>query len=85
MSRTASECTKDMPKRKKYPKLPNSYGSIRRLSDKNRTNPYGVYPPVKEFDNKTSNHPAFSYTLASRHRKRLSVIILAFLFPHSPI
>lgn len=39
-----------MPKRKKYPKLPNGYGSIKRLSGKNRTNPYGVYPPVKEFD-----------------------------------
>ena len=39
-----------MPKRKKYPKLPNGYGSIKRLSGKNRTNPYGVYPPTKEFD-----------------------------------
>ena len=39
-----------MSKRKKYPKLPNGYGSIKRLSGKNRTNPYGVYPPVKEFD-----------------------------------
>ncbi len=39
-----------MPKRKKYPKLPNGYGSIKRLSGKNRTNPFGVYPPTKEFD-----------------------------------
>lgn len=39
-----------MPKRKKYPRLPNGYGSIKRLSGKNRTNPYGVYPPTKEFD-----------------------------------
>lgn len=39
-----------MAKRKKYPKLPNGYGSIKRLSGKNRTNPYGVYPPVTEFD-----------------------------------
>lgn len=39
-----------MPKRKKYPKLPNGYGSIKRLSGKNRTNPYGVYPPTKEFE-----------------------------------
>lgn len=37
-------------RRKKYPKLPNGYGSIKRLSGKNRTNPYGVYPPTKEFD-----------------------------------
>jgi len=39
-----------MAKRKKYPKLPNGYGSIKRLSGKNRTNPFGVYPPTKEFD-----------------------------------
>lgn len=39
-----------MAKRKKYPRLPNGYGSIKRLSGKNRTNPYGVYPPTKGFD-----------------------------------
>lgn len=39
-----------MGRRKKYPKLPNGYGSIKRLSGKNRRNPYGVYPPTKEFD-----------------------------------
>ena len=39
-----------MARRKKYPKLPNGYGSIKRLSGKNRANPYGVYPPTKEFD-----------------------------------
>lgn len=39
-----------MAKRKKYPKLPNGYGSIKRLSGKNRTNPYGVYPPTREFN-----------------------------------
>lgn len=39
-----------MARRKKFPKLPNGYGSIKRLSGKNRTNPYGVYPPTKEFD-----------------------------------
>lgn len=39
-----------MARRKKYPKLPNGYGSIKRLSGKNRSNPYGVYPPTKEFD-----------------------------------
>ena len=38
-----------MARRKKYPKLPNGYGSIKRLSGKNRTNPYGVYPPTTEF------------------------------------
>ncbi len=38
-----------MSRRKKYPKLPNGFGSIKYLG-KNRTNPYGVYPPTKEFD-----------------------------------
>ena len=37
-----------MPKRKRHPKLPNGYGSIKYLG-KNRRNPYGVYPPVVEF------------------------------------
>lgn len=38
-----------MAKRKKYPKLPNGYGSIKYLG-KNRRNPYAVHPPTKEFD-----------------------------------
>lgn len=38
-----------MPKRKKYPKLPNGYGSIRYLG-KGRRNPFAVHPPVTEFD-----------------------------------
>lgn len=33
-----------MPKRKKHPRLPNGFGSIRYLG-KGRKNPYGVYPP----------------------------------------
>lgn len=37
-----------MARRKKYPKLPNGYGSIKYLG-KGRRNPYGVYPPVTEF------------------------------------
>lgn len=37
-----------MPKRKKYPKLPNGFGCIKYLG-KNRRNPYGVYPPCQEF------------------------------------
>lgn len=37
-----------MAKRKKYPKLPNGFGSIKYLG-KGRANPYGVYPPTKEF------------------------------------
>lgn len=35
-------------KRKKYPKLPNGYGSITYLGD-NRRNPYAVYPPATEY------------------------------------
>lgn len=38
-----------MPRRKKYPKLPNGYGSITYLG-KGRRNPYAVIPPVKAFD-----------------------------------
>lgn len=38
-----------MAKRKKYPRLPNGYGSIKYLG-KNRRNPYGVYPPVEGYD-----------------------------------
>ena len=37
-----------MAKRKKYPKLPNGYGSIKYLG-KGRRNPYAVHPPVTEF------------------------------------
>ena len=37
-----------MAKRKKHPKLPNGFGSIKKLSG-NRTNPYAVYPPTTEF------------------------------------
>ncbi len=34
--------------KKKHPKLPNGFGSIKKLSG-NRTNQYGVYPPTTEF------------------------------------
>ena len=37
-----------MAKRKKYPKIPNGYGSIKYLG-KGRRNPYAVHPPTKEF------------------------------------
>ena len=36
-----------MPKRKKYPKLPSGWGSIRYLG-KGRRNPYAVHPPATE-------------------------------------
>ena len=51
-----------MPKRKKFPKLPNGYGQIRYLG-KGRRNPYGVYPPaVEEYDNgKKKTPPAICY------------------------
>ena len=34
-----------MPKRKKHPRLPNGYGSIRYLGN-SRKNPYAVHPPA---------------------------------------
>ena len=51
-----------MAKRRKYPKLPNGYGSIRFLGEK-RNNPYGVYPPTEEFDEdgKAVTRPALAY------------------------
>ena len=38
-----------MAKRKKHPRLPNSFGSIRYISG-GRRNPYAVHPPCKETD-----------------------------------
>lgn len=38
-----------MAKRKKYPKLPNGWGTIRYLGA-GRRNPYAVHPPTKTFD-----------------------------------
>lgn len=51
-----------MARRKKHPRLPNGYGSIKYLG-KNRRNPYGVYPPVKEYDldGKAIAQPAICY------------------------
>lgn len=37
-----------MPRKKKRPKLPNGYGSIKYLG-RNRRNPYAVHPPTTEF------------------------------------
>lgn len=37
-----------MAKRKKHPKLPNGFGSIKYLG-KGRRNPYAVHPPTEEF------------------------------------
>ena len=37
-----------MARPKKHPRLPNGYGSIKKLSG-NRSNPYAVYPPTTEF------------------------------------
>ena len=51
-----------MPRRKKYPKLPNGYGQIRYLG-KGRRNPYGVYPPAtEEYDSgRKKTPPALCY------------------------
>ena len=40
-----------MPKRKKHPRLPNGFGSIKYLG-KGRSNPYAVYPPADRTDDK---------------------------------
>lgn len=37
-----------MARRKRYPKLPNGYGSIKKLSG-SRRNPFAVHPPTTEF------------------------------------
>ncbi len=49
--------------KKKHPKLPNGFGSIKKLSGRNRRNPYGVYPPVTEFDadGRPKSVPALAY------------------------
>lgn len=51
-----------MPKRKKYPRLPSGFGSIRYLG-KNRKNPYAVHPPAKLADDLTDyiRPPALCY------------------------
>lgn len=51
-----------MARRKKYPKLPNGYGSIKYLG-KGRRNPYAVHPPVTEFtaDGKAVSTKALCY------------------------
>lgn len=51
-----------MPKRKKHPKLPSGWGSIRYLG-KGRRNPYAVHPPCTEVDEKGNyiRPPALCY------------------------
>lgn len=49
-STSAIKTPQDKPPtaRRKHPKLPNGYGSIKRLSGR-RSNPYAVHPPTTEF------------------------------------
>ena len=49
-----------MAKRKKYPRLPSGYGSIKYLGKKRR-NPYGVYPPSVMHDGKYVTPKAICY------------------------
>lgn len=51
-----------MPKRKKHPRLPSGWGSIRYLG-KGRRNPYAVHPPCTETDDKGNyiRPPALCY------------------------
>ena len=46
---TQQEISKSKPKRKKYKKLPNGFGSIKKLSG-NRKNPYAAYPKAIGFN-----------------------------------
>jgi len=46
---TSSGILEEVEMKKKYPRLPNGYGQIRKLSGKRR-NPFGVYPPQTEED-----------------------------------
>lgn len=47
-----------MPRKTKFPKLPNGWGQIRYLG-KGRRNPYGVYPPAtEEYDNGRKKPPS---------------------------
>lgn len=50
------------PLNKKHPKLPNGYGSIKRLSGR-RENPYAVYPPTTDYKDNGSpvSVPAIGY------------------------
>lgn len=52
-----------MPKRKKYPRLPNGYGNIRYLG-KGRKRPYAVHPPATQTDEHGNylRPPALCYT-----------------------
>ncbi len=47
--------------KRKYPRLPNGYGTIKRLSGSNRTNPFAVYPPTAEFRLNGTPVPALAY------------------------
>lgn len=49
-------------RKKKHPRLPNGFGSIKWLG-KGRNNPYGVYPPTEEFSLNGSpvTRPALAY------------------------
>lgn len=49
-----------MARRKKHPKLPNGFGSIKYLG-KGRYKPYGVYPPVTQY---TATGPVTPQALA---------------------
>ena len=62
-----------MMAKRKYPKLPNGYGSIKRLSG-NRTNCFGVYPPATEFTENGSPVATKALTYVNDWIKGLGVL-----------
>lgn len=62
-----------MPRQKKYPKLPNGYGSIKRLSGKRR-NPFAVYPPATELIAPGQYAPAKALCYVDDYRKGFAVL-----------
>lgn len=62
-----------MPRKKKYPKLPNGYGSIKHLSGKRR-NPFAVYPPATELIAPGQYAPAKAICYVDDYMKGFAVL-----------
>lgn len=62
IQRSEKPVKKSVRKPRRYPKLPNGFGSIKKLSG-NRTNPYAVHPATESFSLKGSPEtpPAIAY------------------------
>lgn len=62
-----------MARPKKYPKLPNGYGSIKKLSGKRRNN-FGVYPPATELIAPGQYAPVKAICFVDDYMKGFSVL-----------